>query len=215
VVIRFAAALLAAVLLPVRTFAEVALPAAGLPPAATPPPAVAAPPADETLLQLTAVRALRWAFYYPNGYRWEYSGILTTRDGVLGYAFPRTLKKVDAVEMDADKQRTPGDTLVGLYHTHPCKSADYFPQYFSPQDLVSAFFYRVPSFILDECTGDVHEFDPVHDRVQDTGTLVTILRKDGTPRRVCLAAGRVVGNIGDTGPDLSAIEKLMNRDLYN
>jgi hypothetical protein len=209
VVIRIAVALLLAALVPVSTFAQVAPAVPASPPVAVP------PPADETLLQLTAVRALRWAFYYPNGYRWEYSGILTTRDGVLNYAFPRTLKKVDAVEMDADKLRSPGDTLVGLYHTHPCKSADYFPQYFSPQDLVSAFFYRVPSFILDECTGDVHEFDPVHDRVQDTGALVTILRKDGTPRRVCLAAGRVVGNIGDTGPDLSAIEKLMNRDLYN
>ena len=41
-----------------------------------------------------------------------------------------------------------------------------------------------------------------------------ILRRDGTTRRVHLPAGRVVGNIGDQGPDLSAIEQLMNRALY-
>src|ERR1700737_816863 len=67
-------------------------------------------------LEGAAVRALCWAFYAPDGYRWEYSGILVIHDGQLRYsASPNTLKQVDAVEMDAEKQRTPGDTLVGLY----------------------------------------------------------------------------------------------------
>src|SRR5262249_613179 len=110
--------------------------------------------ADEADLQAMAVRALRWAFYAPNGYRWEFSGILVTRDGELGYSqFPRTLKLVDAAEMDVEKQRVSGETLVGLYHTHPCKPDAYFSQYFSPADLISAFFWHVPTFILDECTG--------------------------------------------------------------
>jgi hypothetical protein len=168
--------------------------------------------ADEAQLQATAVRALRWAFYAPNGYRWEYSGILVIRDGRLTYsAFPQTLKMVDAVEMDADKQRLPGDTLVGIYHTHPCNTEAYFPQYFSPQDLVSAFFYHVPTFMLDECTGEVHEFDPKQDRAADTGTVVRVLRKDGRGVWVRLPAGRVVGDIGDQGPDLAVIERLMSR----
>jgi len=171
--------------------------------------------AGEAAMQETAVRALRWAFYAPNGYRWEYSGILFIHEGQLGYSpSPRTLQKVDAVEMDADSQRAPGDTLVALYHTHPCKSEAYFPQYFSPQDLVSAFFYRVPTFILDECTGKVHEFDPVHDHAADTGTVVKVLRKDGTSHWLRLPAGRIVGDIGDNGPDLSLIEKIMNREMY-
>jgi hypothetical protein len=171
--------------------------------------------ADEADLQAAAVRALRWAFYAPNGYRWEYSGILVTRDGQIPYAsFPRTLKKLDAVEMDADKQRAAGETLVGLYHTHPCKPEEYFPEYFSPQDLVSAFFYHVPTFMLDECTGEVHEFDPNQDRAADTGTLVPVMRKDGSRRWVRLPAGRIVGNIGDQGPDLSEIERLMSRTMY-
>ena len=171
--------------------------------------------ADEVEIQRAAVRALRWAFYAPNGYRWEYAGILVVHEGELGYsAFPRTLKKVDAVEMDVDRQLTPGDTLVGLYHTHPCKPEEYFPQYFSPQDLVSAFFWHVPSFFLDECTGDVHEFDPKQDEAHSTGVVVTVLRRDGTPRRVRLPAGRTVGNIGDRGPDLSQIERLMSRAIY-
>jgi len=171
--------------------------------------------AGEAAMQETAVRALRWAFYAPNGYRWEYSGILFIHEGQLGYSpSPRTLQKVDAVEMDVERQRAPGDTLVALYHTHPCKSETYFPQYFSPQDLVSAFFYRVPTFILDECTGKVHEFDPIHDRAADTGTVVKVLRKDGSSHWLRLPAGRIVGDIGDNGPDLSLIEKIMNREMY-
>jgi proteasome lid subunit RPN8/RPN11 len=171
--------------------------------------------ADESQLEVAAVRALRWAFYASNGYRWEYSGILVIHDGQLRYsASPNTLKKVDAVEMDVEKQRAPGDTLVGLYHTHPCKSDEYFPQYFSPQDLVSAFFWHVPTFILDECTGEVHEFDPLRDRAADTGTVVRVLRKDGTRTWIRLPAGRVVGDIGDQGPDLSLIEQLMCRTMY-
>lgn len=166
-------------------------------------------------IQATAVRALRWAFYAPNGYRWEYSGILIRRSGELGYSeFPRTLKKVDAVEMDPSKQTAPGDMLVALYHTHPCKPREYFPQYFSPQDLISAFFWHVPTFILDECTGAVHEFDPTLDRASDTGVVVEIRAKSGRVRRVRLPAGRIVGNIGDRGPDLSLIESLMKRTLY-
>jgi len=170
--------------------------------------------ADDVQLQAAALRALRWAFYAPNGYRWEYSGILEVHEGeIVRSPVPRTLKMVDAVEMDADKLRTPGNVLVGIYHTHPCKPDEYFSQYFSPQDLVSAFYYHVPSFILDECTGEVHEFDPAHDRAADTGTVVKVIRKDGKRLWVRLPSGRVVGDIGDEGPDLSAIERLMAQTI--
>jgi hypothetical protein len=166
--------------------------------------------ADEGPLQEMAVRALRWAFYTPNGYRWEFSGILVTRNGQLTYSpFPSTLKLVDAVDMDVEKQRISGDTLVGLYHTHPCKPDAYFSQYFSPSDLISAFFWHVPTFMLDECTGQVHEFDPVQDRAADSGIVVRMLMRDGHRRWLRLPAGRVVGDIGDQGPDLSLIERLM------
>src|SRR5262245_59243566 len=126
---RVAIALLFAVALPAVSFAE---------------ETVSAPVLDilGDELEQTAIRALRWAFYAPNGYRWEFSGILVTHNGKLSYSpFPRTLKMVDAVEMDVEKQRVAGDTLAGLYHTHPCKPQEYFPQYFSPQDLVSAFYW--------------------------------------------------------------------------
>jgi hypothetical protein len=168
--------------------------------------------ADEGPLQEVAVRALRWAFYAPNGYRWEFSGILVTHEGQLGYSpFPRTLKLVDAAEMDVEKQRVSGDTLVGLYHTHPCKPDAYFSQYFSPQDLISAFFWHVPTFILDECTGKVHEFDPLQDHAADSGIVVRMRMRDGNKRWLHLPAGRVVGDIGDQGPDLTLIEELMGR----
>jgi hypothetical protein len=165
--------------------------------------------ADEAEVQAMAVRALRWAFYAPNGYRWEFSGIVVIRDAQLTYSpFPRTLKMVDAAEMDVEKLRVPGDTLVALYHTHPCKPELYFSQYFSPQDLISAFFWRVPTFVLDECTGKVHEFDPVQDRAADTGIIVRMRMRDGRKRWLHLPAGRIVGDIGDQGPDLSVIERL-------
>jgi hypothetical protein len=172
-----------------------------------------APAADA--LGSAAVHALRWAFYAPNGHRWEYSGILVMHDGqIMNNAFPRTLRKVDAVAMDAEKQLNPGDLLVGLYHTHPCKTKEYFSQYYSPQDLISVYYYNVPSFILDECTGDVHEFDPAIDHARDSGTVVTVTRANGTSREVHLPSGRIVGNVGDRGPDLSLIEELMGRTLY-
>jgi len=171
--------------------------------------------ADETGVQQTAVRALRWAFFAQNGYRWEYGGIIVVHDGQLGHSIvPGTMKMIDAVEIDVEKLRAPGDTLVALYHTHPCKSKEYFPQYFSPNDLISAFFYHVPTFILDECTGDVHEFDPAPNHAAYGGAFVTVLRKDGSERRVHLLAGQIVGNIGETGPDLSLIEELMGRKMY-
>jgi len=171
--------------------------------------------AGSEALETAAVSALRWAFYAPNGYRWEYGGILVLHEGEVMYnAFPRTLKKVDAVPMDAYKQLNPGDKLIGLYHTHPCKSKEYFSQYYSPQDLVSVYYYHVPSFILDECTGEVHEFDPAVDRVRSSGAVVTVVQRNGARRVVHLPAGRIVGNIGDRGPDLSAIEELVGRTLY-
>jgi len=172
--------------------------------------------ADEADMQTTAVRALRWAFFAQNGYRWEYGGIIVVHDGQLGHSVvPGTLKMIDSVEIDVDKLRAPGDRLVALYHTHPCKSKEFFPQYFSPNDLISAFFYHVPTFILDECTGDVHEFDPAGDHsADDPAGIVTILTKSGAQRRVRLLAGRIVGNIGETGPDLSLIEELMGRKMY-
>ncbi len=171
--------------------------------------------ADGMSLESAATNALRWAFYAPNGYRWEYGGILVLHHGEIMYnTFPRTLKKVDAVPMDADRQLNAGDKLIGLYHTHPCKSKEYFSEYYSPQDLVSVYFYKVPSFILDECTGEVHEFDPAVDHARDSGKVVTIVHRDGSRRVVHLPSGRIVGNIGDRGPDLSVIEELVGRTLY-
>lgn len=215
-IVALSGALLAAALLSCPGWAEQSH-ARTLAPRATVMQTTAAPESafDADAIQATAVRALRWAFYAPNGYRWEYSGILIRRNGELGYSVsPRTLKKIDAVEMDPAKQQAPGDMLVALYHTHPCEPREYFPQYYSPQDLISAFFYHVPTFILDECTGDVHEFDPAIDRVSDSGVVVEIQTKSGRTRHVRLPAGRVVGNIGDRGPDLSAIESLMQKTLY-
>src|SRR5690242_3976414 len=57
--------------------------------------------AADVSLESAAVKAERWAFYARNGYRWEYAGFLVLRKGEIIHSFPRTLKKLDAVPMDA------------------------------------------------------------------------------------------------------------------
>jgi hypothetical protein len=173
-------------------------------------------------LQAEAVRGLRWAFYAPNGYRWEYSGALLLHDGELTHSASSktlvmlgeqltisaplfTLHKVDAADMAGPAQLASGDVLVGLYHTHPCVPDVYFSQYFSPQDLIAPRAFHVPAFILDECTGLVHEFDPQLDQVEDSADIRVIVRRDGSSRRVLLPKGRLVGDIGDRGPNLTQL----------
>jgi len=187
------------------------------------------PAPTDAELQAEAVRGLRWAFYAPNGYRWEYSGALLIHNGELTHSASDktlvmigeqltssaplfTLHQADAADMVGPAHLASGDTLVGLYHTHPCATGVYFSQYFSPQDLIAPRFFRVPAFILDECTGRVHEFDPQIDRVEDSADIRVIARRDGTSRRVLLPKGRLVGDIGDQGPDLSRLAALLTDD---
>ena len=146
-------------------------------------------------LETTAIHALKYINKIDDAKKWEYGGIIVLYKGQYQYSmFPVTNKNVAAVTVDVTRLLLPGATLKGLYHTHPC-SNDYYSQYFSQQDLVSPYYFGVPTFILDECTGDVHEFDPKIDKVHDTGRDIRVITIEGISQWIHLPSGRIIGNI--------------------
>jgi hypothetical protein len=52
----------------------------------------------------------------------------------------------------------PSDWAIAAnVHSHPCLP-DYYTSVFSPQDMMGALLERTTSYMVDLCTGDVHEF---------------------------------------------------------
>lgn len=84
-----------------------------------------------------------------------------------------------------------GWKLVADFHTHPCLPDSHLPGYFSPQDTMENIAKRITGFVLDQCTGKVHEFDPLTmkpDAEQVEGYYLT--------------AGRVIGQIPVVGTSI-------------
>jgi hypothetical protein len=90
--------------------------------------------------------------------------------------------------------------LLGTYHVHLCM-AGYYHQYFSVQDVVVAVLSGVPEFMLDECTGLIHEFDPHRDHVFDTGIDGHITGPHCELLIRHIPEGRIIGNIDETEPE--------------
>lgn len=154
-------------------------------------------------LEHTAVAALKYLRQQPHAAEWEYSGVIVYRAGTYQYSgFPHTDQFRDHVKLDIKGQVLPGDKLVAIYHNHPCYSTTLWVQYFSPADLMSAKFYNVPAFLLDTCTGDVHMFDWNVDTIKGSGADVKVTTPQGEKKILHLPAGRIVGNIGVTSPNL-------------
>lgn len=151
-------------------------------------------------LDASAVEDFRHIMLKPHAEDWEYSSILILQDNAYWYPLiPHTDKQKDAVYLFYGPDTIPeGGLLAAILHTHPCFNG-YLTGFFSIPDVMAAYYYKVPSFVLDECTGDVHEFNWAVDRPHDTGKDVDIATKDGS-RRVHLPAGRIVGNIGRAYP---------------
>lgn len=171
--------------------------------------------ASAGVLEHTAIAALHYLRIQPHAAEWEYSGIIVYRAGTYQYSgFPHTEKFRDHVQTDVKGQMQPGDRLVAIYHNHPCYSTTLWTQYFSPADLIAAKFWSVPTFMLDVCTGDVHEFDWTIDTIKASGADVKAITRAGAKVIVHLPSGRIVGNIGITSPnlDLSGIGEFMGFD---
>ncbi len=154
-----------------------------------------------TPLQTKAVEALKQAHDEPNGSVYEHGGMLVMNNGALRFFEPYPDNtQIDGVRAYDKTMLLAGDVMVGTYHTHPCMK-DYYNAYFSIPDVIVAIFTKVPAFMLDECTGDVHEFFSETDSVHETGADVTIHHIcTGVTKVVHLPAGRIVGNIGEIDP---------------
>jgi hypothetical protein len=88
--------------------------------------------------------------------------------------------------VNADYGVPTGWKLAAGYHAHPCLPDSHFPWLFSPQDMANAFYMGVPEFVVDQCSGKVHEFDPKVDKQND------VVIEGG---RHYASGGRIVGSV--------------------
>lgn len=157
-------------------------------------------------LEWAAIRAASHAFDMPDAKHVEYGGVITEHDGKLQWsAFPHTDHSPDSVRIDIKKMVMPGDFLVGVYHIHPCMPRSHYTHLLSPPDVMMAYFFGVPQFMLDECTGDVHEYDPLRDHVRDTGEEVAVRGEHCERITAVLPVGRIIGNIGKHTEDVEPL----------
>lgn len=145
-------------------------------------------------LEETVVNAFREIQHTSHHDIWEYGGIIVERNGQLMYpAIPHTDGKIDSLFFDMKVLLQPGDVLRATYHTHPC-SRDYWSGLFSVNDIMQSVAYRTPNFILDQCSGLVHEFWYGIDNVWDTGMTVIDTRSK-EHKLIHLPSGRIVGHL--------------------
>jgi hypothetical protein len=141
-------------------------------------------------LEGAATKAFQTIQTLPGHDLWEYGGIIVIKNGKYYFsAVPATDKKGDAVLVDVLKLK--GDSqLAGVYHTHPCLE-DYWTGLYSFSDIIQQMYWKVPSFIYDACTKEIHEFDSSVDRVRDTGRNVQL----DSGKVIHLPSGRIVGHL--------------------
>jgi proteasome lid subunit RPN8/RPN11 len=154
-----------------------------------------------TPLQDKAIEVLRQAHDAVNGSIYEHGGMLVENRGTLRFIEPHPDNaSPDSVNVTDRRALRPGDMLVGTYHTHPCMRG-YYHQYFSTPDVIVAMFTAVPAFMLDECTGDVHEFFAAIDSIHDTGDYLSVRGAHCKKIVRHLPIGRIVGNVGVADPE--------------
>lgn len=146
-------------------------------------------PAYDTLEE-AGVHAIARAYQCSHAY--ECGGPIAQRpDGkfVVGPVYSSYLG--DSLEMHHGVP--PGWKLVADYHTHPCLPQHHDVPYFSPQDLEGYLSERLPGFMGDLCTGNVHEFVPGKDAPDN--------EEPPNDPGVHLTQGRIVGHIAVDGID--------------
>jgi len=164
-----------------------------------------APAMANSQLERTAIEALRVAKHSPTGKEFEHGGMLIGKHTDYGYVVeylePQPHGSATGVTVFQKDLLAVDNVLVGSYHIHLCM-ADYYHAYFSATDVITALFSGVPEFMLDECTGDVHEFDPRVDKIRGPGSIDAHISGDhGESLARHLPAGRIIGNIGETEPE--------------
>jgi hypothetical protein len=155
---------------------------------------LAAPLLANTPLQDTAVVALKAAHDSPTGTSVEHGGMLIRNGETIRYVEPRDGNETGVRVIDRDLLG-PGEVLFGTYHTHLCMSG-YYHQVFSTQDVVVAVLTGLPEFMLDQCTGEVHEFYAKLDKIRETAIIGHLFGPNCERVEKYLPAGTIVGNIG-------------------
>jgi hypothetical protein len=152
------------------------------------------------LIENTAIIALKNAKHSATGKTFEHGGMIIRHEDETGttikYLEPFPNGKFDGVQVIDFNQIPTGDKLVGTFHTHLCMEG-YYHDLFSIADVMSAYFSHVPEFMLDECTGEIHEYDPNIDQVRDTRRVVHLFGPECEKVDKYLPTGRIVGNIGE------------------
>jgi len=173
---------------------------------------LAYPALSNNLLEDTAIIALKEAKHSPTGKTLEHGGMIFSRDGgewgmLIEYVEPYPAGSAYGVMVINKDLLLPHDRLMATYHLHLCMGG-YYHQVFSFTDIVVAVIHAGPEFMLDECTGDVHEFDPAVDRVHGSaGIDAHLFDKDCNLLIRRLPAGRIIGNIGETEEEKPAPEE--------
>jgi hypothetical protein len=85
-----------------------------------------------------------------------------------------------------------GWVIAADEHSHPCLP-DYVTSVFSPTDMIGYLISDQIGFMVDLCTGDVHEFLPGKTKVNETQVAPGIW----------LSGGKVIGNVGPAKPTLT------------
>jgi hypothetical protein len=112
---------------------------------------------------------------------YECSGfIMVDPKGQFVVAPVRTDYQSDHVRIK-DDTGPDGWVVAADFHSHPCLPR-HFPGLFSPQDMISAITTRTIMYMVDLCTGDVHEFIPGVTKPDDVAV-----------EDIWLSAGKVVG----------------------
>jgi hypothetical protein len=138
--------------------------------------------------------------YKNHPHYYEYGGVIQKLpSGKFTASEPTSDYHADNVDIDMDPFSYDGNwPIVADFHVHPCMKG-YASGEFSPEDLHGMREIKIPGYILDECTGDVHIWDPLIDSSQFASI---VLHMKGTPRGPQLSAGRIVGNIKVDGKEI-------------
>lgn len=121
----------------------------------------------------------------------EYGGVILKAEGGLYMASdPETQHNGIAVNFDEDGDGYPGYQVVADYHNHPCIYGAYTAK-FSPTDIHNMRENKLPGYLLDMCTGDIHYWAP-GDALDPPEFGVDAV----------LASGKIVGHIKVDGVEL-------------
>lgn len=168
------------------------------------------------LIENTAILALKEAKHSPTGMIREHGGMIFQRDSEFGplveYLEPIQGGKFDGVRVIDKDQLLKSDKLLATYHIHLCM-AGYYHQVFSAQDVIVAILSGIPEFMLDTCSGEIHEFDSKIDKIHDTGIDGHLFGPNCEELLRHLPSGRIIGNIGETEIEVVAPDIVCKKEI--